>query len=65
MINLTRGRWRFSSGDVHATLLQSLPETAGEVEPAWAQPHFSYRFTGDVPVAQYEELRMFDEGDRL
>ena len=38
----------------NATLEKDAPVCTGEVEPVWAHPLFSYRFTGQVPLEVYE-----------
>ncbi len=36
------------------TLRIPLPISEGKVEPPWAQPQFSYRFSGLPPVEAYD-----------
>jgi len=46
---LTRGRWS-------DTLGKFVPIPEGKVEPPWAQPKFSFRFSGLPPLECYDEI---------
>ena len=43
-----------------ATLGKSSPVCEGEEGPDWANPNFSYRFTGQPPVEVYEANGFFE-----
>ncbi len=46
--------------DVPATLGKSDAESEGEMVPPWAQPHFSFAFSGQPPLEAYADVIRYE-----